>query len=76
MVGLNVHGARHCLDGFRNEDNPGQTRDDALSDGEGFIGVFPPSGPVDRLVIVEPASAVNPLRGDAGNRKVTCCSIH
>jgi two-component sensor histidine kinase len=47
-----------CLDGFRNEDNPGQTLGEAIRDGEEFIGVFRPSGPVDRLVIVQAYAAV------------------
>jgi two-component sensor histidine kinase len=47
-----------CLDGFRNEDNPGQTLGEAIRDGEDFIGVFRPLGPVDRLVIVQAYAAV------------------
>jgi len=42
-----------CLDGFFSEDNPSQTLGEALRDGEDFVGVFRPSGPVDRLVIVQ-----------------------
>src|ERR1700722_8290904 len=38
-----------CLDGFRNEDNSSQTLGAAIRDGEDFIGVFRPNGPVDRL---------------------------
>ena len=47
-----------CLDGFLNEDNPDQTLGQAIRDGEDFIGVFRPSGPVDRLVIVQAYAAV------------------
>jgi PAS domain-containing protein len=48
-----------CLDGFANEDNPGQTLGEAIRYGEDFIGVFRPRGPVDRLVIVQAyASAI------------------
>jgi two-component sensor histidine kinase len=47
-----------CLDGFLNEDNPGQTLGEAIRDGEEFIGVFRPSGPVDRLVIVQAYASV------------------
>src|SRR3984893_2749402 len=47
-----------CLDGFLGEDNPSQTLGEAIRDGEDFIGVFPPSGPVDRLVIVQAYASV------------------
>jgi len=47
-----------CLDSFRNEDNPGQTLGEAIREGEDFIGVFRPSGPVDRLVIVQAYASV------------------
>jgi two-component sensor histidine kinase len=47
-----------CLDGFLNEDNPGQTLGEAIRDGEEFIGVFRPSGPVDRLIIVQAYASV------------------
>ena len=47
-----------CLDGFLNEDNPSQTLGEAIRDGEDFIGVFRPSGPVDRLVIVQAYASV------------------
>src|SRR6201992_1079839 len=47
-----------CLDGFRNEDNPSQTLGEAIQDGEDFVGVFRPSGPVDRLVIVQAYASV------------------
>src|ERR1700730_9922072 len=46
------------LDGFLNEDNPGQTLGEAIRDGEDFIGVFRPAGPVDRLVIVQAYASV------------------
>jgi two-component sensor histidine kinase len=47
-----------CLDGFFNEDNPAQTLGEAIRDGEDFIGVFRPAGPVDRLVIVQAYASV------------------
>jgi two-component sensor histidine kinase len=47
-----------CLDGFLNEDDPGQTLGEAIRGGEDFIGVFRPSGPVDRLVIVQAYASV------------------
>jgi two-component sensor histidine kinase len=47
-----------CLDGFLNEDNPDQTLGEAIRDGEDFIGVFRPSGPVGRLVIVQAYASV------------------
>ena len=47
-----------CLDGFLNEDVPGQTLGEAIRDGEDFIGVFRPAGPVDRLVIVQAYASV------------------
>src|SRR6202051_3474044 len=47
-----------CLDGFRNEDNPSQTLGEAIRDGEDFVGVFRPSGAVDRLVIVQAYASV------------------
>jgi two-component sensor histidine kinase len=47
-----------CLDGFLNEDNPTQTLGQAIQDGQDFVGVFRPSGPVDRLVIVQAYASV------------------
>lgn len=47
-----------CLDSFLNEDNPTQTLGQAIQDGQDFIGVFRPSGPVDRLVIVQAYASV------------------
>lgn len=47
-----------CLDGYINEDKPGQTLGEAIRDGEDFIGVFRPSGPVERLVIVQAYASV------------------
>ena len=53
-----------CLDGFRNEDAPHQALGEAIRDGEDFIGVFRPAGPVDRLVIVQAYASV--LESDDG----------
>src|ERR1700722_12375686 len=53
-----------CLDGFRNEDNPSQTLGEAIRDGEDFVGVFRPSGPIDRLVIVQAYASV--IESDGG----------
>jgi two-component sensor histidine kinase len=53
-----------CLDGFLNEDVPGQTLGEAIRDGEDFIGVFRPNGPIDRLVIVQAYASV--LESDDG----------
>ena len=47
-----------CLDGFRHEDAADLTLGEAIRDGEDFIGVFRPSGPVDRLVIVQAYASV------------------
>ena len=47
-----------CLDGFLNEDNAAQTLGEAIRDGEDFIGVFRPAGPVERLVIVQAYASV------------------
>jgi len=47
-----------CLDGFLSEDGPAQTLGEAIRDGEDFIGVFRPAGPVDRLVIVQAYASV------------------
>src|SRR5258705_2192226 len=47
-----------CLDNFLNEDNTAQTLGEAIRDGEDFIGVFRPAGPVDRLVIVQAYASV------------------
>jgi two-component sensor histidine kinase len=46
------------LDGFLNEDDQSQTLGEAIRDGEEFVGVFRPSGPVDRLVIVQAYASV------------------
>ncbi|WP_291865230.1 histidine kinase dimerization/phosphoacceptor domain -containing protein [Bradyrhizobium sp.] len=47
-----------CLDGFLHEDSPAQTLGQAIRDGEDFIGVFRPAGPVDRLVVVQAYASV------------------
>src|SRR6201986_1498691 len=47
-----------CLDGFLNEDNPGQSLGEAIRDGEDFIGVFRPAGAIDRLVIGQAHASV------------------
>jgi two-component sensor histidine kinase len=47
-----------CLDGFLNEDVPNQTLGEAIRDGSEFVGVFRPSGPIDRLVIVQAYASV------------------
>jgi two-component sensor histidine kinase len=47
-----------CLDGFLNEDDPKLTLGEAIRTGEDFIGVFRPTGPVDRLVIVQAYASV------------------
>jgi two-component sensor histidine kinase len=47
-----------CLDGFLSEDSATQTLGEAIRDGEDFIGVFRPAGPVDRLVIVQAYASV------------------
>lgn len=47
-----------CLDGFLNEDGLVQTLGEAIRDGEDFIGVFRPAGPVDRLVVVQAYASV------------------
>ncbi len=53
-----------CLDGYLNEDKPGQTLGEAIRDGEDFIGVFRPSTPVERLVIVQAYASV--IESDQG----------
>jgi two-component sensor histidine kinase len=53
-----------CLDGFRCEDDPTRTLGEAIRDGEDFIGVFRPAGPVDRLVIVQAYASV--IQNDDG----------
>jgi len=59
MASANVEGQSWtCLDGFLSEDSPAQTLGEAIRDGEDFIGVFRPSGPVDRLVIVQAYASV------------------
>jgi two-component sensor histidine kinase len=47
-----------CLDGFLNEDNQSQTLGEAIRDSEDFIGVFRPSLPLERLVIVQAYASV------------------
>jgi two-component sensor histidine kinase len=47
-----------CLDGFVSEDPPVTTLGEAIRDGEDFIGVFRPSGPLDRLVVVQAYASV------------------
>ena len=47
-----------CLDGFLNEESAAQTLGEGIRDGEDFVGVFRPAGPVDRLVIVQAYASV------------------
>jgi len=47
-----------CLDGFALEDSASKTLGEAIRDGEDFIGVFRPSIPLDRLVIVQAYASV------------------
>jgi two-component sensor histidine kinase len=59
MAATNVEGQNWtCLDGFLSEDSPALTLGEAIRDGEDFIGVFRPAGPVDRLVIVQAYASV------------------
>ncbi|SFL64495.1 signal transduction histidine kinase [Bradyrhizobium sp. NFR13] len=59
MVPADVEGQGWtCLDGFLNEDNQAQTLGEAIRDGEDFIGVFRPSLPLERLVIVQAYASV------------------
>ncbi|MDB5656852.1 MAG: signal transduction histidine kinase [Tardiphaga sp.] len=59
MVAADVEGQSWtCLDGFLNEDDQAQTLGEAIRDGEDFIGVFRPAGPIDRLVIVQAYASV------------------
>src|SRR5712664_4148223 len=65
MAAANVEGQSWtCLDGFLSEDSPAQTLGEAIQDGEDFIGVFRPAGPVDRLVIVQAYASV--IESDEG----------
>jgi two-component sensor histidine kinase len=47
-----------CLDGFVGEQTAGRKLGEAIRDGEDFIGVFRPSVPLDRLVIVQAYASV------------------
>jgi len=59
MAAADVEGRNWtCLDGFIGEDSPARTLGEAIRDGSDFIGVFRPSGPVDRLVIVQAYASV------------------
>jgi two-component sensor histidine kinase len=53
-----------CLNGFLDENTPTLTLGEAIRDGEEFIGVFRPAGPVDRLVIVQAYASV--IESDGG----------
>lgn len=53
-----------CLDGFLNEEGPTQTLGEAIRDGEDFIGVFRPSGPLTHRVIVQGYASV--IESDEG----------
>ena len=53
-----------CLDGYLNEDNPDQTLGEAIRDGEDFLGVFRPTVPVERFVIVQAYASV--IESDEG----------
>ena len=46
------------FDGFLSEDGPTRTLGEAIRDGEDFLGVFRPSMPLDRLVIVQAYGSV------------------
>jgi two-component sensor histidine kinase len=59
MAAVDVEGQSWtCLDGFLREDKLDQTLGEAIRDGEDFIGVFRPAGPIDRLVIVQAYASV------------------
>jgi two-component sensor histidine kinase len=47
-----------CLDGFVGEQSAARTLGEAIRDGEDFIGVFRPSVPLDRLVIMQAYASV------------------
>jgi two-component sensor histidine kinase len=47
-----------CLDGFVLQDSASKTLGEAIRDSEDFIGVFRPSVPLDRLVIVQAYASV------------------
>lgn len=54
----------HVLDGFLNEDQPGQTLGVSIRDGEDFVGVFRPAVPPERILIVQAYASV--IEGDDG----------
>lgn len=59
MTSADVEGQSWAsLDRFLNEDSADQTLGEAIRDGEDFIGVFRPAGPVDRLVVVQAYASV------------------
>ncbi|MBI5132061.1 MAG: ATP-binding protein [Rhodopseudomonas palustris] len=47
-----------CLDALVREDEPTETLGAAIRDGEDFIGVFRPSAPVDRILVVQAYASV------------------
>jgi two-component sensor histidine kinase len=59
-----------CLDGFALEDSPSKTLGEAIRDGEDFIGVFRPSVPLDRLVIVQAYASVIESDGGVENFRI------
>jgi two-component sensor histidine kinase len=62
-----------CLDGFLNEDVPNQTLGEAIRDGNEFVGVFRPSVPVERLVIVQAYASV--IEGDDGTENFRIAAL-
>src|SRR3977135_2259942 len=71
MAAANVEGQSWtCLDGFLSEDSPAQTIGEAIRDGEDFIGVFRPAGPVDRLGILQAYASVTENDDGIGNFRI------
>jgi two-component sensor histidine kinase len=59
-----------CLDGFGHEESASTTLGEAIRDGEDFIGVFRPSVPLDRLVIVQAYASVIESDGGVENFRI------
>jgi PAS domain S-box-containing protein len=62
-----------CLDHFLDEDTPNRTLGAAIRDGEDFVGVFRPSVPAERVVIVQAYASV--IENDDGQENFRIAAL-
>jgi PAS domain S-box-containing protein len=62
-----------CLDHFLDEDTPNRTLGAAIRDGEDFVGVFRPTVPAERVVIVQAYASV--IENDDGEESFRIAAV-